>query len=170
MGRWGKFATIVRREAVEILPLAIFFLISFQLIAFSKHLVLAREGIIYEGFLAATLGALVVAKVVLIVDALPIMRLYRGRPLYRPILYRTLFYSLCVLAVRLLELFVRNVIHTGGFTSGIDAARAEVIWAQFAFVQIWIFVLFLVYVTGIELRDEFAVGEVRKALFSRHKE
>ena len=170
MGRMAKVAQVIRREFVEILPVTIFFLISFQLIAFTKHLVLAREGIVYEGFIAATVGSLVIAKVVLVVDKLPIMRLYRGRPLYRPILYRTFFYGLCVLVVRLLEILVRNWIQKGDFVSGMEAARAEVVWAQFAFVQIWIFVLFLVYVTWVELRDEFGIGAVRKALFSRHKE
>ena len=170
MERLTKIAQFVRREVVEILPVTIFFLVGFQLIAFTKHLVLTQEGIVYEGFVAATLGSLVIAKVVLVVDNLPIMRLYSGRPLYRPILYRTFFYTLCVLVVRLLELLIRNAFQKGSFVSGIEAAQLEVVWAQFAFVQIWIFVLFLVYVTWVELLDEFGIGAVRKALFSRHKE
>ena len=166
MGRPAKAAQFVKREIIEILPVTIFFFISFQLITFTKHLVLAREGIVYEGFLTATLGALVIAKVVLVVDKLPIMRLYHGRPLYRPILYRTVFYTICVLLFRLLELLVRNAIQTGGFASGLEAARAEVVWQEFTFVQIWIFVLFLIYITWLELRDEFGIGAVNRALFS----
>ena len=146
MSRWSKIAQVVKREIVEILPVTIFFLISFQLITFTKHLVLAREGIVWEGFITATIGALVIAKVVLIVDHLPFMRFYRGRPLYRPILYRTAVYTLCVLAFRLLELLVRNAIQTGGLASGLEAARAEVVWQEFSFIQIWIFVLFLIYI------------------------
>lgn len=169
MGRPAKVVQFVKREIVEILPVTIFFFISFQLITFTKHLVLAREGIIYEGFVTATLGALVIAKVVLVVDKLPVMRLYSGRPLYRPILYRTAFYTFCVLLFRLLELLVRNAIQTGDLTRGLEAARAEMAWQEFTFVQIWIFVLFLIYITWVELRNEFGIGAMNKALFSRHK-
>lgn len=170
MRRLAKATQFVRREFLEILPVMIFFFISFQLIAFSKHLVLTQEGVVYDGFIAATLGALVIAKVVLVVDELPIMRLYRGRPLYRPILYRTVFYTLCVLVVRMIEIIVRNAIHKGNFVGGIEAAWAGIVWAHFTYIQIWIFVLFLVYVTLVELRDEFGTGALGKVLFSRGKE
>lgn len=163
-----KAALFFKREILEILPLTIFFFLSFQLITFTKHLVLAREGIVYDGFLVATLGALVIAKVVLVVDKLPIMRLLRGRPLYRPILFRSLFYTACVLIFRLLEIYIRNTIQEGSIVGGMDAAQGEIVWAEFSFVQIWIFVLFLIYVTWAEIRDQFGIGQVNKVLFSHH--
>lgn len=164
-----KAARLMKREFVEILPVTVFFLIALHLIAFSKHLVLAEEGIVYDGMVAATVGALVIAKVVLVADKLTIMRLYRGRPLYRPILYRTVLYTLCVLAVRGLEMLVRNAIHKGGLMSGLEAARAEFVWAHFTFVQVWVFVLFLVYVTAVELCDELGMHALRQALFFRDR-
>lgn len=163
----AKAAHFVKREFLEILPVTIFFLVGFHLIAFSKHLVLAQLGIVYDGVAAATVGALVVAKVVLIVDKLPILRLYRGRPLYRPILYRAAFYTLCLLVVRGLELLVRNAIDKGNLKSGFEAAQAEFVWEHFAFIQIWIFVLFLFYLTIVELCDEFEIPAFGKVLFFR---
>ena len=106
MGHLVKIASHVRREFLTVLPVTLFFVAGLNLIAYSKHLVLAEQGIVYEGIATATFGALVIAKIVLVVDKLPFMQLGRGRPLYQPILFRTVFYTLCVLAFRLLEMLI----------------------------------------------------------------
>ena len=169
MGGITKAARFAKRECLEILPVAIFFLVSFNLITFSKHLILADKGIIYQGFTAATIGALLVAKVVLVADLLPLMRRYRGRPLYRPIFYRTVIYTLFVFLAQLLESVVRNMIQAGSFSAAFKAAGEEFIWAHLIFVQMWVFVLFLVYVTLVELREEFGGVPLAKVLFSREE-
>lgn len=165
MGRLATTGQWVKREFLELLPVVIFFMIGFNLIAFTKHLVLAQAGIVYEGLATATVGALVVAKVVLVANLLPTMQRYRGRPLYRPILYRTVLYSLCVLVFQLLEMLVGNAIHQGGLIGGLEAAQAEFVWAHFTYIQIWVFVLFLVYVTSVELSDEIGKDALRTVLF-----
>jgi hypothetical protein len=159
----------LKNEFLEILPVVAFFLAGLNLIAFSKHLVLEQDGIVYDGIAAASFGALVIAKVVLVANKLPVMRRYGGRPLYRPILYRTILYTLGVAAVRALEVLVRNAINEAGIAAGLAAARAELVWAHFAFVQIWVFVLFLVYVTAVELRDHFGPGSLTRALFDHRR-
>ena len=126
---------------------------------------LLEKGIVYQGATAATIGALLVAKVVLVADLLPIMRIFRGRPLCRPILYRTVVYTLFVLLAQVVEALVRNSIHAG--SSGLEAAGAEFVWAHFIFVQLWVFMLFIAYVTLIELREEFGGVRLTKILFSR---
>jgi len=164
---FGKVAQVVKREVLEILPVTIFFLIGFNLIAFTKHLVLAEEGVVYDGIIVATVGALIIAKVVLVVDKLPILRFFRGRPLYRPILFRATFYTLCVLLVRLLEPLIRNTIHQGSLAGGIEAGRAEIVWQEFAFVQVWIFVLFVVYVAFVEVHTELGREPLTRIMFWR---
>ena len=42
-------------------------------------------------------------------------------------------------------------------------------WDRFAAIQIWIFVLFLIYVTGSELDHLFGDGELRRILFTRRR-
>lgn len=169
MNAVAKAAGWVKGELLDILPVTIFFLIGLHLIVFTKHLVLREQGIVYDGFWAATIGALLVAKVVLVVDKVPFMRRYSGRPLYRPILYRATVYTVAVFAVRLLEVLMREMFQTGGLASGFAAARQEVDWAQFTFVQVWVFVLFLVFVTFVELDNQLPEGGLSKLLFSRRE-
>jgi hypothetical protein len=44
---------------------------------------------------------------------------------------------------------------------------AHFTWHRFAAIQIWIFVLFLIYTTGTELNALFGDGELAKILFTR---
>ena len=163
----AKAGRVVAREIVEVLPVMIFFLIGLNLIAFTKHVVLAQEGIVYNGISAATIGALLVAKVVMVADKLPIMRIYRGRPFYRAILYRAGVYTMFVLAAQLIEMLVRSAIQAGGITAGLEVASAEFVWPHFVFIPIWVFVLFLVYVTLIELKDALNQPTLARLLFGR---
>ena len=40
-------------------------------------------------------------------------------------------------------------------------------WHRFAAIQLWILVLFLIYVTASELNHLFSEGELRRVLFTR---
>ena len=61
----------LKHELVEVIPPAVFFFVAFQLIAFTRALMLQEYGIRTSTFVATTIGALLVAKVVLIVDLVP---------------------------------------------------------------------------------------------------
>lgn len=167
MNRMVRIANCIKRDFVEVLPVTVFFLIGLNLIAFSKHLVLAEQGIVYEGIATATFGALVIAKIVLVADKLPIMRFGNGRPLYQTILLRAVFYSLCVLVFRLLEMFIGHWLEQGDLGGGFDTARAEFIWDHMIFLQLWTLVLFLVYLSVVELLEIVGEGSRAKGLFFR---
>jgi hypothetical protein len=72
-----------------------------------------------------------------------------------------------VFVFRLLEHFVRYwlVEHNppGDFLSHMMATFS---WHRFAAIQIWILVLFLIYVTTSELNHLFGGGELRRLLFT----
>jgi len=169
MDRLVKAARFVKHELLEILPVTLFFMVGLNLIAFSKHLVLAEQGIAYEGIATATFGALVIAKVVLVVDKLSVTRWFRTRPIYQTIIYRAVFYSVCVLVFRLLEMLVGHWIHEGDLDQGLDAARAAFVWHHMTFLQLWTFVLFLVYLTVEELLIEFGGDRQLRVFLSRRK-
>src|SRR5262252_4817824 len=88
------------------LPPTIFFLVGFNLILWTKRLILQEHGIEFSGFLTAIVAALLVGKAVLITDNLPFMRRFDGAPMIQPILFKSAIYWLCVFIVRLAEAFV----------------------------------------------------------------
>ncbi len=166
----AKVVRCVGHEFLEVLPVTIFFMIGLNLIAYSKHLLLAEQGIAYEGIATATFGALVIAKIVLVVDKLSVTKWFRSRPIYQTIIYRAIFYPICVLVVRLLEMLVGHWLNEGNLNDGVDAARAAFIWHHMTFLQLWTFILFLIYLTVVELLDEFGGGSRLRVLLSRREQ
>jgi hypothetical protein len=155
------------KEFLEILPPTIFFLIGFNLIVLTTNLILANYGARFASFMIATASALIVAKALLVANALPMIRRYDRAPLARPILFKTVFYSVAVFIVRVLEhwieyLFSRDYVFGGFFRHEIAAFS----WDRFIAVQLWIVVLFLIYVTASELNHLFGEGELRHLLFT----
>jgi hypothetical protein len=85
------------------LPPTIFFFIGFNLILWTKRLILQEHGVEFSGFFTAIVAALLVGKAVLATDNLPFMRRFEGAPIIQPILFKSAIYWLCVLMVRLAE-------------------------------------------------------------------
>src|ERR1700719_1563955 len=85
------------------LPPTIFFFIGFNLILWTKRLILAEHGVEFSGFFTAIVAALLVGKAVLVTDNLSFMRRFDGAPMIQPILFKSAIYWLCVLIVRLAE-------------------------------------------------------------------
>src|SRR6516165_8683225 len=91
----------------HVLPPTIFFFVGFNLILWTKRLVLEEHGIDFSGFFTATLAALLVGKAVLATDHLPFMRRFDGAPMIQPIIFKTAIYWLCILIARLAEELVQ---------------------------------------------------------------
>jgi hypothetical protein len=152
-------------QVTHALPPTIFFFVGFNLILWTKHLILEEHGIDFSGFFTATVAALLVGKAVLVTDNLPFMRRFDGAPMIRPILFKSAIYWLCVLIVRFVERLV-HFLAAGGSIADFPGHLAEQLsWSRFMSIQIWLMVLFLVYVTIHELNRLFGDGELYRLFF-----
>jgi hypothetical protein len=147
------------------LPPTIFFFAGFNLILWTKRLILEEHGVVFGGFLTATLAALLVGKAVVVTDNLPFMRRFEGAPLIQPILFKSAIYWLCVVIVRLAEEFVYFVAEGSAVADFRDHLVDHFSLARFLSIQIWLMVLFLVYVTIDELNNLFGDGELYRLFF-----
>src|SRR6516225_6303335 len=150
------------------LPPTIFFFVGFNLILYTKHLILQEYGVHFSGFLAATVAALLVGKAVLITDNLRFMRCFEGAPMIQPILFKSAIYWLCVLIVRLADELVHFLANSGALTDFPAYLVEHFSWVRFVWVQLWLMVLFLVYVTTHELNMLFGDGELYRLFFRWH--
>jgi hypothetical protein len=155
-------------ELYEILPPVIFFLAGFNLILLTTNLILADYSAAFGNFMLATTGALVVGKAVLVADTMPFLGRYDRAPLLEPILYKTLVYWVFVFIARLLEALVEFLMHGHSLGEFLPHLASTFSWHRFAAIQIWIFVLFLIYVTASELNELFGQGELRR-IFLTHR-
>jgi hypothetical protein len=150
------------------LPPTIFFLFGFNLILFTVWTTLDVYGIPLTNFLAATFTALLVGKVVLVVDNLRFMRRFDGAPLIQPILFKSSIYWLCVFVFRLVEGLFHFVSEGGAVGDFPSYLITHFSWSRFLVIQIWLMVLFLVYVTAHELNALFGDGELPRLFLRWH--
>ena len=154
-------------ELREILPPTIFFLVGFNLIVLTTKLLVADYLVAVGSFMLATAGALIVGKAVLVANAMPVIRRFDRAPLIQPILFKTLVYWAVVFIARLLEGLIEFWLVQGHPLGEFLPHLVSVFsWRHFAAVQIWILVLFLIYVTASEFSHLLGPGELQRLLFT----
>ena len=88
------------------------------------------------------------------------MRRFDGAPMIQPILFKSAIYWLCVLIVRLAEGLVHFLAAGGVIADFPEHLVQHFSWPRFLSIQIWLTVLFLIYVTIHELNMLFGDGEL----------
>ncbi|MFL5267107.1 MAG: hypothetical protein ACJ8AH_11020 [Stellaceae bacterium] len=169
-----KGARIARRigsrllhEAREALPPTLFFFVGFNFIVLTTNLLVAQYLVAVSNFMLATMAALVVGKAVLVANKIPLLRRYDRAPLIQPILFKTAFYWVIVFFARLLERFVHFLLEGNSPREFGSYLVTTFSWHRFSAVSLWIFVLFLIYVTVSEFSHLFGTGEIRRLLLTR---
>jgi hypothetical protein len=162
-----RFFAFLRKELGEVLAPTLFFVVGFNVIVFTTQLILADYLVHFANFLLVTFSALIVGKAVLLANALPFFRRFDTAPIVQPILFKTIIYCLVVLVVRVVEKLAKYWL-TGGTFGGIpDYVANHFSWNRFIAIQIWVFILFLIYTIAAELNSLFGNGELLKIVFSR---
>jgi hypothetical protein len=146
-----KILAVLKHELFEVLPPTIFFLIAFTLILATQRLILREYGIPLTGFGMAVVGALLVGKVVLIVDKLPFVNKFPDKPLIYNTLWKTFIYMSAALLVRYIEHIAPLTARYGDFAEANRRLVAEIVWPHFVMIHMWLVVLFFVYCAMREL-------------------
>ncbi len=154
-----KLLRTIKHELLEVVFPMIFFFVAFNVITYTKKLMLEQYHIEFSGFVAAAVGALIVAKVVLIADRIPVINKYPGKPLIYNVVWKTVIYILVTFVVRFLEFLLPLWWKYWSLNLAMDHLWEEIIWPHFWAIQIWLFCLFFVYVSFRELAR--TLGEER---------
>jgi hypothetical protein len=161
----AKAGRLWLREMRLILPPTIYFFCAFNIIVLTTNLLARTYWFALSNFLAATLLALLVGKAVLIANKIRGIDRFRGAPLIKPILFKTVFYSLIVLLFRIIELMIHFSFDNDGFRVAFNEAVEAFTWRRFAAIQIWLFTCFLLYVTVVELSRALGPGRLKQLIF-----
>lgn len=163
------FKEKVKEELKQVGVVTLYFLFCFGMILLLKKLFLAEYDVGIYALSAAVLGALVVGKVVVILDHTKIGNRFDEKPPYINIIYRSLTYTFTVAIV----LFAEHIFHALGDSKSLWAAIKEVIanreapklWA----VIISVFSSFVVYNVISTINKSLGKGELKRILFSSKK-
>ena len=155
----------LKHEFLSVIPPTIFFFIAFQLIAFTRALMLEQYGVEISTFISATIAALVVAKVVLLVDMLPFVNRFPEKPLIYNVIWKTIIYMFAAFLVRYAEHFISFFRQYGDVALANQHLLNEVVWPRFWAIQIWLLALFFVYCALRELIRTLGREKVRIMFF-----
>jgi hypothetical protein len=133
------------------LPAALWFFVSFQLIALTDALMLEQYGIRAADFLVATVAALVAAKVVLVVDLLPFANRFARAPLVFGIAWKTSLFLIVAGAFKYLEHLVPLIYQHHDPLQANRVLFASVGWHRLWAMLIWLVVLSAGFCTLREL-------------------
>ena len=143
---WAK----IKHEFFEVIPPAIFFLISFHIVVLDRALMAREYGLPISSMVNATIGALLVAKVVLVADMLPAINRFPEKPLIYNVVWKTALYVVASLLAHYLEHLV-PLWWRLGFTAANERLWSELVWAHFWAIQLWLVVLIFIYCVMREL-------------------
>jgi hypothetical protein len=146
----SKVWATIKREFLEVIPPAIFFLISFHIVVLDRALMAKEFGVPLTSVLNATVGALLVAKVVLVADMLPAINRFPEKPLIYNVVWKTGLYVGASLLAHYLEQLI-PLWWRLGFTAANERLWTELVWAHFWAIQLWLVVLIFIYCVAREL-------------------
>jgi hypothetical protein len=160
-----KIVVVVVREIREALPSFLFFFAIFELGHITKSLLLEEYHVTAGRTAVAAIGALIVAKAVLIADALPLSNVFAKRPLAYSIVWKALIYGLIAFAFRYLEELIELARKYEGIVAAHQRLLEETSWPHFWVILIWVAFSLLLYCTGVELIRTLGPERVTELLF-----
>lgn len=163
-----RLLLVIKREFFHVLPIFLFFLVSFTLINWTESFLFRRSGITPFGFLEVAIAAALIAKIVLVVDHLPLTHLFRKRPLAYNIVWKTAIYWVLLLIVRLAIRLVPFLFKTdGGFREDLNLFIDQLNWNLFISIQAYYLMLLFIFVTFQELTFKIGPAKMRHLFFGK---
>lgn len=140
-----KIAATLWREAREMLPPALYFLVSFNLLVLTVQELDPAYGTTTVSYVTATIGALLVGKAVLLADVLPFFHRHAHRPLVYNTAWKAFLYFAVTLVLHLVERVITIARGRYGLVNGIEDVASHFNWPHFLVVQLWLALLLLIY-------------------------
>lgn len=155
----------LRREARQIGLVTIYFLICFGIFLTLKKLLLEAYHVTVYVFHAAVIGALIVAKVVVLLEKTSFGSRFQDGSLIAHVVWRSLAYMAVVLAVTFAEHLFEAYREKGGLDRALSELWASRDFRHFLAMNLCIAISFLLYNTFCEIDRRLGEGTIRRAVF-----
>ena len=157
----------LRTEITEMVPPVLYFLVVFILMHWIEVLFVKGDGIRLPGLANACLAALIVGKVLLVVDHLRMINAFRNRPLIYNTLWKTGLYTVAAFLFRIGEELVPLALKSGSFAAGWDRYLAEVHWPRFWAIHLFLAMMLFIFVASREFVLAVGTERARRLFFGR---
>ena len=161
-----KFLSILKKEFLELLPPFIFFAFVFHILTLVESLMAKASGFSYQATTTALIGAVLVSKSILIVDALPMLKFKEGKKLIYPITWRVLFYIIIVVIFQFIEDLIPLLSKSASFSNAVDQFFLKIKWDHFWAVHIVLFLFLVIYTMINAIIDILGTNKFLAIFFS----
>jgi hypothetical protein len=158
----NKILAFIKKEYQAALPATLYFLLVFHVTAFTRGLMMETYGITPSGSAMATVGALILGKVILILNKFSFPNRFSAQPLIYGILWKTLVFGLFGSMFQLLEEWVPLIFHYGSPVTASQHLLSEIVWPKFWANHIVLLLWLLVYCIMVELIRVLGAPRVRE--------
>lgn len=162
-----NFVQKLKKEIIEILLVTAYFLLCFGILIIIKKLTLGQVKIEYYGFSAALIGALIMSKVVIILDKTPLGKIYIRQALYKHVLIKSIIYTLVVSFVLFLENLIHTLLEGENFMEAVLTILSHRDPLQFRLILLASFISLGSYNVIIAIRDSMDKGALTKLFFKK---
>jgi hypothetical protein len=168
---WRRLHSIwdwFRRELRATRPVCLFFLTGFLLVLLVVKLALAQYSISVNALSRALLGAVLAAKVVMVLEKTPISRPFGHSPRIIAILFKSLVYGMSVILFGILERILDALRHAPTMLLGLHRAFLSLNLNRLLSVALGVTIVFGIYFTFAEI-NEFMGGDALRGLLLRRR-
>jgi hypothetical protein len=146
--------------------IAIYLALMFSVFTWYRRFILSESGIGYFHYGAAVIEALILAKVILIGQALGLGKRYEGAPLVWSVLFKAVVFALFVALFSILEHLIEGVVHRETWDKlvhGLIRAGREEIFAR----TLMVLVTFIPFFAFCEIDRVLGSGKLFELFFHR---
>ena len=156
----------IGHELGEMLPPVVFFGLGFNALVQTLQVMSEGSGTQTTSHLTASLGALLVAKGILIADLLPFLNRFRHRARIFEVIWKGGIYYLSTALLHVLERLVSAARAEGTFAAGFEKALQSFDWSNFWIVQMWLAILLFSYTAMMTMVRDLGHASLFEAFFS----
>lgn len=156
----------IKAEIKEVFAISLFFFTCFFIFLSLKKAFLSEYDITYYGMGTAVFGALLMGKVVVIFDQIPLIKSIDHKPKIYPVLFRSGFYLVGYAVVVFIEHVVKGVIHGEVLNEAMAAAVGHMGTESFLISLLALFFAFFLFNGFWVLRNHLGPKALMALYFS----
>ena len=157
----------IKEETLHVLPAVLYFFIAGSLFRLTFGWMMQDKGIHLVAFSGTIIGAIIIGKVMLVINATPLLNIFSNRPLIYNTIWKTAIYFIFTFLFRTLEHLVPFITQYKDIAIAWQHMMDAVWWARFWTVQTWILILLLIFVLSQEIIKGVGLDKLRKMFLGR---
>jgi len=162
MARWFS---VLKTEIIDVIPAIIYFCIAFNLIHYTVSLGLPAGSHTHFSYLTVSLGALILGKVLIIVNHFRFTNAFANKPLIYGILWKIFLYDFFTFFLWCLESFGDTFYHFNNAHFALYNLGEELLLPRVWATQFWLLWVLVGFVVASEFSRALGAHKMRKMLF-----